>query len=467
MLNFVFKPHRTHLKSGTTDPQKVFAMLQVIPKAEIASARPPLAFALVVDTSGSMREFADQEKARNEIARRSLRGASQFAGEGSGQAYNLPHQTKADQAIQAAHAFLDDERLTDRDRVAVIHFDTDAHTLLPLSPLGNRQAAHQAVESLRDHSGQTYMAKGLSCALQELGDVPPQTAKRVLLLTDGNTYDEGKCRRLAGQFGESNTLLIALGIGEEYNQALLIELTNATNGVHEHLQSMAQFHTVLNQQIGTSVAEVVTDLQASVAMVKGVTLDSVTRVYPSLSEVGAASQPYRLGNIAAGDFTVFVLEFSVSGIARPPSRARIAQVSLTGNIPGLGRQDDIPPQDLFLTFTTDEAAIASVDPEVLGYVQQKNVDRLVQDAVRLATTDAARARQTLQAAVGMTQRVGNAGMTQMLQNALGELNKTGTISANTARTVRAGGRTKTMRTGGAGSLEGVPSEDEIRRLTGA
>jgi hypothetical protein len=38
---------------------------------------------------------------------------------------------------------------------------------------------------------------------------------------------------------------------------------------------------------------------------------------------------------------------------------------------------------------------------------------------------------------------------------------------NTRKTVAIGGRTKTIKTGGAGPLDGVPSQAEIRTLTGA
>ena len=229
---------------------------------------------------------------------------------------------------------------------------------------------------------------------------------------------------------------------------------------------MNELLQIMADEVGSSVHEVVTDLKVSVSAVKGTTLESLTRVYPSLSEVGLKEAPYRLGNIAAGDFTVFILEFNVSGIARPPSRARIVQVKLSGYVPGLGRHNELPVQELYLTFTSEEAAIAEVDAEVLGYVQQKNVDRMVQDAVRMATVDAGRARQTLQVASGMTQRLGNSAMTRMLDNALDELNKTGTISAGTRKTVSLGGRTKTVKTGAVGSTDGAPSEETIRKLTG-
>ena len=162
-----------------------------------------------------------------------------------------------------------------------------------------------------------------------------------------------------------------------------------------------------------------------------------------------------------------MLEFTVADFERPASRARIAQLGISGHIPGLNRRDELPPQDLYITFTPDESATLSVEDEVLGYVQQKNVDRMVQEAVRVAGTDAGRARNTLQTAVSMTQRMGNTAVAQMLETALDELDRTGSISPATSKTVSLNGRTRTMKTGSAQALENVPSEEEIRRLTGA
>ena len=190
------------------------------------------------------------------------------------------------------------------------------------------------------------------------------------------------------------------------------------------------------------------------------------RVYPSISEVSLTGTRHRLGNIIAGDYTVFILEFTVSEIKRPPSRVRIAQLGLAGNAPGLQRREEFPVQDLFIEFTEDETAIARVDEEVLGYVQQKNVDRMVQTAMQQAKGNPSRARETLQRAVGITKRLGNSAVTKMLEGALDELNQTGTISGNTIKTVRAGGRTKTIKTGSA-PMDGVPTQDEIRKRTGA
>jgi Ca-activated chloride channel family protein len=463
----MFRPHRAALKCSTTDEQKLFAMLKVMPKGEVAGARPPLAFALVIDTSGSMSEFADQERAAAMVRGRGLDVQNYTSGDGTGPAVHLSLPTKLDQAIQAAQALINDARLNPDDNVAVIHFDDQARSVLPLTPLSRKQAALQAADSLRNYSGGTHIAKGLRCADAELSGLPSSVAKRVVLLTDGQTFDEQECRPLARRLSESNSPVIAIGVGTEYNEDLLRDLAEISQGRPYHLGQMGQLGDILNDEIGSSVREVVTDLQATVSTVKGVKLSAVSRVYPSLAEIAPSGSVFRLGNIATGDYTVFIYEFTVSGIARPPSRVRLAQLGLTGHVPGLGRRDELAPQDLFVTFTPDERQVAEVDAEVLGYVQQKNVDKMVQDAVKVAGSDAAKARQTLQAAVGVTQRIGNSAMTRILQNALNELNQSGTISVATRKTVALGGRTKTVKTGAGVPLDGVPSSEEIRKMTGA
>src|SRR5687767_2516570 len=148
MLNVTLKPHRTSLRAGTAEPQKVYAMLRLIPQQDVAAARPPLALALVIDTSGSMREFADQERAEQEAQSRGVHGSRQSADGANYQAVDLKLPTKLDQAIEAAHRLIDDDRLQPGDQVTIVRFDDNATTVLPLTPLSSRDGAHQAIDSL-------------------------------------------------------------------------------------------------------------------------------------------------------------------------------------------------------------------------------------------------------------------------------------------------------------------------------
>jgi len=182
--------------------------------------------------------------------------------------------------------------------------------------------------------------------------------------------------------------------------------------------------------------------------------------------VDTSRDPLALGSIEAGDHTVFILEFDLP--ERPALRARLAQVGTTYQVPAQQYRGEIPPQDLTVEFTDDEALAAQVDPEVMGYVQQRNVDNLVRQATEQAKHNPEQAGKTLQLARSMTQRLGNSGMTMALGKAEEELKSTGTIAVGTSKTIKLGLRTQTMKVSGPEvTPEELPSEEAIRRLTGA
>lgn len=445
MVNVVFKPHRAWLKAATPDPQKLFAMLRLSPTPG-AAARPSLALALVVDTSGSMRLYADQERYQAEVARLGLQPQQVHSDRTAFEAVDLPLPTRLDQAIRAAHALADDHRLGAQDQIAIIHFDDDAHTLLPLTPLAHRQVIHEAVERLRHCWGDgTHLGKGLRCAQEELGGVARQCVTRILALTDGVTFDEADCRALARQLAEANLPVISTGVGTEYNEQLLLALAQMTGGRPYHLSRIEDLGTVLSQEVEAAVREIMTDLQATVSTVKGTRLDSLSRVYPSLADISLSEQPYRLGNLSAGDETVFILELTVSGIPRPASRARLARIALSARAQGPVPRADLPPQDLIVGLTEGDAAVTVVDPEVIIYVQQRNVDWQVQEAIRQATVNPARATQLLEQARSVTLRLNNPRVTQMLNAAIQELTTSGALSPDMLKTVALGSRTMTIR----------------------
>jgi Ca-activated chloride channel family protein len=431
MIQFECRAHRKALKAESDDAQKIFVMLKLLPTRDMTYARAPLAIVLLVDTSGSMQG----------------------------------DDTRLERAIEACHGLLNDNRLRPDDLISVIQFNDTASILLPLLELDDRKKANAAVDSLRNYSGGTVMGLGMDQALAEIRKAPLPAPKRVLLFTDGETTDEERCRLLAAQFGPINAPLVAVGIGDEINEVLLREAAATSMGRPYHLHAEITFGHILEEELGSLVREVVTDVRMNIGMTKGVTLDSAMRVFPSISEVSTEEKPFRMGNVSAGNETVFILEFTVSGLRRPPSRARLVQIQLTAEVPGMNRREELPPQDLFMDFTTDTAAISQVDAEVMDYVKQRNVDRLMQQATQQAASDPAAAGRTLQLAKNMTLQLKNANVTRMLDGALDELNKTGTISMQTRKTISLGGRTKTIKTGSMG-LENIPSLEEIRKATG-
>lgn len=463
MLDVMATPHREYLAAHS--PQKLFVVLKVRPHLNAAEARPKLAIALVVDTSGSMREVVTEPGERT--------GQSTFV---DGKEYELVRggNTKLDIVIESLRGILSEpDALADSDRLALIHFDDRAGVVVPFTDARDRRSLVKAAEELRSFSGGTHMGAGMREAITLLKGETGN--KRMILLSDGQTFDEEVVLSVSEDLFQNRIPLTAIGVGDDWNESLLTKVADRTQGQVmdvvpdiQHPQPPSVRASELPQHILADIRkagkEVVTNLILSINLVRDVQLDRITRTYPLQSEVDLAQTPYLLGNAEAGDDTVFVLEFTLQ--PRPPARMRVAQLGLTYQVPGANYRGELPPQDVVVEFTQNEALAAQMNQEVMLYVQQRNIEQLIRQATMAVRTNPVQAQKTMELARSMTVKLGNSVMTQALDRAMDELGSSKTISVGTAKTLRIGSKTQTLKAG-EGTPYGIPSEEEIRRITGA
>ncbi|HWG85166.1 MAG TPA: VWA domain-containing protein [Deinococcales bacterium] len=443
MIKVQLTPHRGYLRAtpeGGTETQKLFLLAQLEPQV---TARAPLALTFIVDTSGSMREKVAGGRNKLELVETALRGVLQSPDIGP------------------------------NDQIAIVRFDDDASTLA--TPTSDRQRLLEAVDRLRRHSGGTMMGLGM---LEGLRHSPAGAAnRRALLLTDGAAFDEDACRAVTGTYAAQDVTVTSIGVGNEFNEDLLGEISDRTGGRVIHVVAdranppasvlASDLPRVLSDVFQHAASEVVTNLEMTVRGVRGVSLDRVTRVYPFLAESelkrfegGARAKG---GNLEAGDQTAFLIEITLP--PRPPARVRVAQIGMTYDVPGEGRRGEIPPIDVVVEFTFDENQTSQVNATVMGYVQQRNLENLVKQAAQEAKSNPQAAAKTIELARQMTVRLGNTAMTVALDQAKAELDQNRTIAAGTAKTIKMGAKTQTVKIGG--DSPSLPSDEEIRRITGA
>jgi len=455
---FGITPHRELLPANSTE-QKLFLMLKLQPSKEIAASRPSTSFAFLIDTSGSMFEIVSgvsQPTGRQEMV--------------DGKLYNIVEggKTKIDIVMESLKGLIHSGRLSQSDRVAIIQFDDTASTIIGLTPATQVSDLEDAIDSLPNFSGGTSMALGLRQALNIVSG-QTMTNRRALIFTDGQTTDEFECEELAKEFARVGIPVTALGIGD-YNEDLLMLLTDTTGGVPYHVVTgspvgaqvtIDQLPNRLIEEFGEAQQEVITNLTMSLSTAKGVKLTRIIRVYPTNVEFPVTQAPYPVGNVAGNDETIFVLEFAID--SRIPGRVRIAQLSLTYDIPGQKRRGEIPPQNLLVEFVDGQIA-AQVNQEVMGYVQQANITQLVDQATKIAEQNPEQANELLDKARRMTVKLGNTAMTESLDSAQDELKKTRKLSSDSRKTVKMGSKGKTVKMNDSGS-EGL-SEEQIRKMSG-
>ena len=441
MLNVTITPHRDYLPADAQE-QKLFLMLKMRPAKEISSASRSTAFTLVIDTSGSMDDIVSERKSKRDIV------------------------------IDSLHKLVNSGELSASDHLSLIQFDDRASTILNLTSATEIKKLENAINSLRGFSGGTNMEPGLRLALNLLSD-RQMTNRRILLFTDGEAFDENQCIQMIQEFSDENIPITTLGVGNDFNEDLLTKLSDAAGGRSFHIvtENANGAEILINdlpdkiaEEFSLALEEVITNLALTTKTVQGVKLCRIMRAYPSYAEFSSEKLPCPIGNVSAQDETVFILEFSIS--SRPSSRIRIAQIGITYDIPGENRTGELPPQDVIVQFVAGEGFAVQVDPEVMHYVQQCNLDKVIREATKVADSDPQKAEELLENARRMTQRVGNLAMTQSLSVAQNELRKTRQISSGTRKTIKMGSKGKTVKMVGDINDELSLSEEEIRKASG-
>ncbi|WP_161957331.1 vWA domain-containing protein [Aestuariivirga litoralis] len=291
MINLTLKPLRDGMPAGEAFTTEV--LLRITPEAMVEDGRRAnLNLALVIDRSGSM-------------AGRPL------------------HEAKRCAAMVI-------DRLTARDRLAIVAYDDQVEVMLPSSPVDDRERFKRAVSAILDggttnlhggwHAGATAVARAMQLV--------PNGLSRVLLLSDGQANQ-----------GETNTAVIAshcaelaaadvststYGLGESFNEDLMTQMARAGQGQSHYGRSAEDLIDPFQQEFDLLQALVARRLRLEVLPERGVKVDVLNLFTPD-PETGALILP----DLAAGGELWAVLRLKVeAGVSLGSAPARLLTARL-------------------------------------------------------------------------------------------------------------------------------------------
>ncbi|MET0593729.1 MAG: VWA domain-containing protein [Polyangiaceae bacterium] len=182
--------------------------------SDVVEARAPVSLVLAIDTSGSM------------------------AGR------------KIEDARRSAMAMLDEMRPD--DMVGVVRFSSSAETLVPLARVGEiRTEARRKIEGLRAE-GSTDIANALRTADRMLGWSRDRRIGRIVLVTDGRDTSGAPAStgiEVARVEASHGFTVSALGIGSDYDDVYLSNISNAGRGNYEYLRDSSALARFLSKEL--------------------------------------------------------------------------------------------------------------------------------------------------------------------------------------------------------------------------
>lgn len=226
------------------EPQTVYSLVDIVStQEEMDTSNLPLNISLVLDNSTSM------DGARLEI---------------------LKAATK--EIIQ---------ELNEDDLISVISFNDRAKVLLS----SQSQPPHKHVESSISGlfaEGGTEIFQGLEAAFEEIRKNSSfDYVNHIILITDGHTYgDEENCISLAKTASELDIGISGLGIGIEWNDEFIDQLSGLTGGQSIYIQDLNHAKDFLKQCIASLKEAYSRHVTLKIKPAPGVNLLSAFRILP-------------------------------------------------------------------------------------------------------------------------------------------------------------------------------------------
>jgi Ca-activated chloride channel family protein len=384
-----------------------YALLKIVPAADGAESL-PLTLALCIDISGSM-----------------------YWGDGTG-------KSRLDRVREAATAAI--AKLKPTDRIALIAFGNGADVVLPPTPVSE---ADKIAETLRridmysvDQAG-TTMDEGISQALKTLLTADENgRLLQVVVLTDGETSGEATCRELARQAWEKKVRFTIMGVGTEWNSALIKDLAKESDGRWYYIdaeqtdEAMRVFLAEFDRLADTTFINVTLEVRP----VKDVKLKRVRQVAPQIREIPLMQLDDRLLTAALGTLershpSKYILDLSLP--RRPDGKYVIAQVEVKYET-GDGQVQSTGAVPLEMTYTS--AGQGYVNAEVARHIDEVQIFELnanLQQAIAAEQTDEVRRVAEQIARKGEVLGPRGAKKTMLAQQVLSELEGGGRVSKKT------------------------------------
>lgn len=221
---------------------------------------------------------------------------------------------KIDYTKQAAQFLV--QHLNTEDILSIVLYNDKIETLLEPQPIVNKDQVIQQLEKIRVR-GTTNLSGGwLEGCMHVAAKQSPDKLNRVLLMTDGlanrGITESAQLVSIAKQKREAGISTTTMGLGSDFNEDLLMDMSTAAGGAFYFIESPEVAPEIFHEELSGLLNIVGQNLSISIYPSHHITLIQQLNAYPT--ETDGKYTQYRLGDVYGNEVKTLLLELSIPAL---------------------------------------------------------------------------------------------------------------------------------------------------------
>jgi Ca-activated chloride channel family protein len=175
-------------------------------------------------------------------------------------------------AKEAANMAVD--KLRKEDIIALISYDNEVKVMLPATKATDKNMIHAAINRL-SAGGSTALFGGVEKGAEEVRKfLDIENVNRIILVSDGQANVGPSSPQELGLFGaalgKEGIVVTTLGLGMGYNEDLMIQLAEKSDGNHAFIENATDLTRIFRYEFGDLFAVVATDVNVTITCADGI-----------------------------------------------------------------------------------------------------------------------------------------------------------------------------------------------------
>ena len=287
------------------------------------------------------------------------------------------------------------QKLKPTDTLTLVAFAHNCQVVLPPTPLSEKAKIEEhimKIDMFDVDPGGTAMDMGIESSIAEVEkNARPGKLSQLIVLTDGETSGERRCKELAATLAQKKIRFNIIGVGTDWNQSLVKDLAKLSEGNWGYIDvnDVSAADRLFEQEFSALAAAGFLDVEMHLRVKKDVKVKRTRQVVPDIKNLPMEEPEERhllakLGTLEKDKTPRYILDLSLP--KRPDGKFSILDIEVTFD-PGTGQRVSTGQFPLEMAYTS--AGHGYINAEVAKHIDEVQIAELNDNLQKAISTSTA------------------------------------------------------------------------------